>query len=49
MPTLELKLQNGVLKYYGYLSTIKVGFRYADIDSIGLERCLFSLQSEYVS
>jgi hypothetical protein len=29
--------KTGMIKYYGTLSTTKVGFRYADIDSIGMK------------
>lgn len=34
--------KTGILKYYGTLSTTKVGFRYADIDSSGMKNA-FSL------
>ena len=36
--------KTGMIKYYGTLSTTKVGFRYADIDSVGMKDA-FSLKN----
>ncbi|MEO6404238.1 MAG: carboxypeptidase-like regulatory domain-containing protein [Ferruginibacter sp.] len=40
----RIKTKNGILKYYATVSSTKVGFRYADIDSAGMKNA-FSLKN----
>jgi hypothetical protein len=40
----RVKTKNGMLKYYGTISSTDVGFRYADIDSAGMKNA-FSLKN----
>ncbi|MEO7484665.1 MAG: carboxypeptidase-like regulatory domain-containing protein [Ferruginibacter sp.] len=40
----RIKTKNGMLKYYGTMSSTNVGFRYADIDSAGMKNA-FTLKN----